>query len=84
MIWLMHVSLILKNSDQMKFPINISSGEELTIKKLANMIKKVTDFKGNILWDKTKPDGVIRKRLNIKKLKKKLGGIQKLIFQRLK
>ena len=62
--------LILKNSDQIKFPINISSGEELTIKKLANMIKKVIDFKGNILWDKTKPDGVIRKRLNIKKIKK--------------
>ena len=44
--------------------INVGSGNEISIKKLANMIKKITHFKGEILWDKTKPDGTYRKLLD--------------------
>lgn len=50
--------------------INIGVGEDLSIKNLAEMIKKVTGFKGKITWDKTKPDGTPRKLLDISKLKK--------------
>lgn len=50
--------------------INIGVGEDLSIKNLAEMIKKVTGFKGRIIWDKTKPDGTPRKLLDISKLKK--------------
>jgi len=41
--------------------INVGSGEEVTINKLANIIKKIVNFKGKIYFDKTKPDGTPRK-----------------------
>ncbi|MDC0326819.1 GDP-L-fucose synthase [Candidatus Pelagibacter sp.] len=51
--------------------INIGSGEEVTIKKLANLIKKVVNFKGKIKFDKNKPDGTPRKLVSNKILKSK-------------
>ena len=44
--------------------INIGSGEELSIKELALLIKKIVDFKGKIKFDKSKPDGTPRKLLD--------------------
>jgi len=43
---------------------NIGSGEEVSIKELASLIKNITGFKGEIIWDKTKPDGTPRKLLD--------------------
>lgn len=57
--------------------INIGCGNDLSIKKLANKIKIITNYKGVIIWDKTKPDGTPRKLLNIEKLNK-LGFKQKI------
>ena len=48
--------------------INIGSGHDLSISDLAYMIAKVTRFKGEIIFDTTKPDGTPRKCLNIDKL----------------
>ena len=48
--------------------INIGSGTDLTIKELAEIIKDVVSFKGEINFDITKPDGSPRKLLNIKKI----------------
>jgi GDP-L-fucose synthase len=44
--------------------INIGSGGDLTIRQLAQLIKRVVGFKGRILWDKSKPDGTPRKLLD--------------------
>ena len=44
--------------------INIGSGSEITIKDLASMISEIVGFKGEILWDQTKPDGTPRKLLD--------------------
>ena len=44
--------------------VNIGSGEEITIKDLALLIKRVTNFKGKIYFDTTKPDGTPRKLLD--------------------
>jgi len=41
--------------------VNVGSGEEITIKELAETIKRVVGFSGNLSWDKTKPDGTPRK-----------------------
>ena len=49
--------------------INVGTGEDLSIKELAVMIKEVVGFKGDIIFDKSKPDGSPRKLLNIKKIK---------------
>jgi len=49
---------------------NIGSGEEVSIKELASLIKNITGFKGEIIWDKTKPDGTPRKLLDSFKINK--------------
>jgi len=49
--------------------INIGTGEDVTIKELAHIIRDVIGFAGNIEWDKTKPNGTPRKVLNVDKIK---------------
>jgi GDP-L-fucose synthase len=48
--------------------INIGTGEDLTIKDLALLIKKVVGFEGNITFDESKPDGTPRKLMDVSKL----------------
>jgi len=50
--------------------INVGSEQELTIKELAETIKEVIDFKGNINFDSSKPDGSTRKLLNSERINK--------------
>lgn len=45
-------------------PINIGSGEEISIRDLALLIKRLVGFEGNLIFDQSKPDGTPRKRLN--------------------
>lgn len=49
--------------------INVGSGLDHTIKEMAMVIKKITGFTGNIIFDESKPDGTPRKLLNVDKLK---------------
>ncbi len=48
--------------------LNVGTGLEISIKDLAEKISKIIEFKGEIIWDKTKPDGTPRKRLNVEKI----------------
>jgi GDP-L-fucose synthase len=48
--------------------INIGTGEDLTIKDLALLIKKVVGFEGELTFDSTKPDGTPRKLMDVSKL----------------
>ena len=50
--------------------INIGSGDEVSIKSIAETIKKVSDYKGNLSFDITKPDGNPRKLLDSSKILK--------------
>jgi len=56
------VKLISKNPK--KKILNVGYGKEISIKDLSKLIKKISGFKGKIFFDKTKPDGVMRKLLN--------------------
>jgi GDP-L-fucose synthase len=49
--------------------LNIGTGEDLTIKELANLVGTLTGFKGQTLWDATKPDGTPRKVMEVSRLK---------------
>ena len=51
-------------------PINIASGEEVSLRQLATMIKHATHYAGNIIWDTTKPTGTPAKGLDISKITK--------------
>jgi GDP-L-fucose synthase len=50
-------------------PINIGSGKEISIKELVNKIAEITNFKGEIIWDTSKPDGQPRRCLDVSKAK---------------
>ena len=48
--------------------VNIGTGEDVTIKELATLIKEIVGFKGEIINDTTRPDGTMRKLLDVSKL----------------
>jgi GDP-L-fucose synthase len=48
--------------------INIGTGEDVTVRELAETVAKVLDFKGNFTFDTTKPDGTPRKLLDVTRL----------------
>ena len=49
--------------------INVGTGEDVSIRELAETIKDVTGFDGHIMWDTSKPNGTLRKVLNVDKIK---------------
>ena len=49
--------------------INVGTGEDLTIKELAELISIIVDYPGKIEWDTSKPNGTPRKVLNVDKIK---------------
>lgn len=62
-------------------PVNIGSGFEISIKDLAGLIAKLTGYKGKIVWDKSKPDGQPRRRLDTSRAKKEFGFFAKVDFR---
>src|SRR5439155_14526497 len=48
--------------------INVGCGEDISIRELAELICDVVGFGGELAWDKTKPDGTLRKLLDVSKL----------------
>lgn len=50
-------------------PINLGTGQEITIKELAEMIKRVGGYDADIVWDDTKPDGQPRRCLDVTRAK---------------
>ena len=49
--------------------INVGTGEDVTIKDLAETVKDVVGYEYDINWDTSKPNGTLRKVLNIDKIK---------------
>ena len=48
--------------------INVGTGKELTIRELAELVKKTVHFEGEIVWDADKPNGTPRKLIDVEKL----------------
>ena len=51
--------------------INVGTGDDISIKELAEMIKEVTGYKGELIWNTKKPDGTPRKLLEVSRIKNK-------------
>ena len=49
--------------------LNVGTGKDITIKELALKIAHIVDFRGEIIWDKSKPDGTPKKQLDISRIK---------------
>jgi GDP-L-fucose synthase len=54
-------------------PVNIGRGEEITISALASLIAELTRFEGRIVWDRSKPNGQPRRRLDVSRARALFG-----------
>ena len=57
------------NNNDLKY-LNVGTGNDISIKELAEIICGKIGFKGKIIWDINKPDGTPKKQLDISKIKK--------------
>jgi len=62
-------------------PVNLGSSFEISIKELANTIRDLTEYQGEIIWDSSKPDGQPRRKLEISKAKEEFGFESKVDFE---
>lgn len=60
--------LFLMESYSDKELVNVGTGEDVTIKELAQIVKEIVDYKGAIVWDTNRPDGTPRKLMDVSKL----------------
>jgi GDP-L-fucose synthase len=58
----------LRNYDSSE-PVNISTGTRISIRELAETVKEVTGFQGDIVWDTSKPDGQMDKIFKVERLR---------------
>lgn len=66
---------VLRAAEEMDVstPINLGTGKEVSIKDLARVIAQLVGFKGETVWDTTKPDGQLRRCLDTQRAKHLLG-----------
>ncbi len=57
------------NNKPIRF-LNVGTGSDISIKELADLIAEIVGFQGEIVWDKSKPDGTPKKQLNVKRINK--------------
>ena len=60
---------LMDSYDDLEF-INVGTGKDLSIKALAETIKGIVGYQGEIVWDSSKPDGTPRKLMDVEKLTK--------------
>jgi len=62
-------------------PVNIGAGAEIRIKDLAELIARLTEFSGKIVWDATKPDGQPRRMLDVSRAERAFGFRARVPFE---
>lgn len=62
-------------------PVNLGAGFEIRIRDLVELIKKLTDYKGEVIWDSSKPDGQPRRMLDVSRAEKEFGFKAKVKFE---
>lgn len=63
-------------------PVNLGAGFEISINNLVKLITKLTGFKGEIIWDKRKPDGQPKRCLDVSRAQKEFGFKAKMDFEK--
>lgn len=58
----------LKDATDIGEFVNVGTGEDISIKELANLVANIVGYKGEIIWDTSKPNGTPRKLLDVTKL----------------
>ena len=62
-------------------PVNIGAGFEISIRELAELIVELTEFRGKLVWDASKPDGQPRRRLDTMRAKEAFGFVAQIPFR---
>ena len=62
-------------------PVNLGSGYEISIKDLVELIARLTEFKGSLIWDASKPNGQPRRALNTNRARNYFGFQAKMVFE---
>lgn len=62
------MQLLDADTEQLDFPLNIGTGRDYEIREIADIIKKVVGYRGQIEWDRSKPDGSPQKFLDSSKI----------------
>jgi len=62
-------------------PVNLGAGMEISIKDLAELIKKMTGYQGQIVWDTSKPNGQPRRMLDVSRAKEYFGFQAQMPFE---
>ena len=63
-----HELILLENYNDDQF-INLGTGTDITIKQLVEVIKDKSGFEGKIIWDASKPDGMLKKCMDVSRIK---------------
>lgn len=63
-------------------PVNLGAGFEISIKDLVEKIKKLVGYTGKVVWDKTKPDGQPRRKLDTSRAEKRFGFTAEVNFDK--
>lgn len=86
---LAEASIFIMNLDKIKLNestgmmtshINVGSGIDYSIKEIAEIISKIIDYRGNIIWDQSMPDGTEKKLMDVSKLRE-LGWESKILLE---
>jgi GDP-L-fucose synthase len=56
-----------------ELPVNLGSGQEISVRDLVGTMAKLLDYKGKIVWDTTKPNGQPRRLLDVSRAREKFG-----------
>jgi GDP-L-fucose synthase len=62
-------------------PVNVGAGFEISIRELTDLIVKLTGFKGKVVWDKSRPDGQPRRRLDTARARQEFGFTARISFE---
>jgi GDP-L-fucose synthase len=62
-------------------PVNLGAGMEITIQDLVDLIKELTNYSGEILWDTSKPDGQPKRSLDVSRAQNEFGFEAKMPFR---
>lgn len=62
------IALLERDISQLQFPLNMGTGEDLSIRELAEEVASVVGYRGRLEWDTSKPDGAPRKLLDSSRL----------------
>jgi GDP-L-fucose synthase len=74
------VVLAAENYDKPE-PVNLGSSVEISIRELVTLIARLTGFSGEIVWDRTKPDGQPRRKLDVERARREFGFESKVSFE---